>query len=213
MSDVSASPPPVSSVSARKPGVTLYEDVRYTRVAMLLHWAVALLMLGNVAIGQTVALLSDATLEKIDVRFWIDLHKSIGITVLGLAILRILWRVTHRPPALSHVFASWERASAHLVHWLLYVLIFALPLSGWAHDSAWVAASTHPLVLFGTFPFPRMGFLMAMSDASKDYWHGVLGNVHTYCAYSLYVLLALHVGGALKHQWIDRHSVLNRMLP
>lgn len=210
---MSASPPPVSSVSARKPGVTLYEDARYTRVAMLLHWAVALLMLGNVAIDQAIALLSDATLEKIDVRFWIDLHKSIGITVLGLAILRILWRATHRPPALSQVFASWERAAAHLVHWLLYVVIFALPLSGWAHDSAWVAASTHPLVLFGSVPFPRMGFLMAMNDASKDYWHGLPGNVHTYCAYSLYVLLALHIGGALKHQWVDRHPVLGRMLP
>ncbi|WP_353192404.1 cytochrome b/b6 domain-containing protein [Pandoraea pnomenusa] len=180
---------------------------------MLLHWAVALLMLGNVAIGQTIALLSDATLEKIDVRFWIDLHKSIGITVLGLAILRILWRATHRPPPLSQVFASWERTAAHVVHWLLYVLIFALPLSGWAHDSAWVAASTHPLTLFGVVPFPRMGFLMAMTDASKDYWHDVLGNVHTYCAYALYALLALHIGGALKHQWIDRHSVIGRMLP
>ncbi len=206
-------PPSVASASARKPGVALYEDPKYTRVAMLLHWAVALLMLGNVTIGQTIALLSDATLEKIDVRFWIDLHKSIGITVLGLAILRILWRVTHRPPELSHVFASWERAAAHLVHWLLYVLIFAMPLSGWAHDSAWVAASTHPLVLFGVVPFPRMGFLMAMSDASKDYWHGVLGDVHTYCAYTLYALLALHIGGALKHQWIDRHPVIGRMLP
>lgn len=206
-------PPSVASVSARKSGVGLYEDEKYTRVAMLLHWAVALLMLGNVAIGQTIALLSDATLEKIDVRFWIDLHKSIGITVLGLAILRILWRATHRPPPLSQVFASWERTAAHVVHWLLYVLIFALPLSGWAHDSAWVAASTHPLTLFGVVPFPRMGFLMAMSDASKDYWHDVLGNVHTYCAYALYVLLALHIGGALKHQWIDRHSVIGRMLP
>lgn len=206
-------PPSVSSASAHNAGVARHEDAKYTRVAMLLHWAVALLMLGNVAIGQTIALLSDATLEKIDVRFWIDLHKSIGITVLGLAILRILWRATHRPPALSQVFASWERTAAHLVHWLLYVVIFALPLSGWAHDSAWVAASTHPLVLFGSVPFPRMGFLMAMSDASKDYWHDVLGTVHTYCAYSLYVLLALHIGGALKHQWIDRHPVLGRMLP
>ncbi|VVE87481.1 cytochrome B [Pandoraea bronchicola] len=213
MSDVNSQPPSVSSASARKPGVALYEDAKYTRVAMLLHWAVALSMLGNVAIGQTIALLSDATLEKIDVRFWIDLHKSIGITVLGLAILRILWRATHRPPALSQVFASWERTAAHLVHWLLYVVIFALPLSGWAHDSAWVAASTHPLVLFGSVPFPRMGFLMTMNDASKDYWHDVLGNVHAYCAYSLYVLLALHIGGALKHQWVDRHPVLGRMLP
>ncbi|WP_246174320.1 cytochrome b [Pandoraea terrigena] len=180
---------------------------------MVLHWAVALLMLGNVAIGQTIALLSDATLEKIDVRFWIDLHKSIGIAVLGLAILRVLWRATHRPPALSQVFASWERTAAHLAHWLLYVLIVVLPLTGWAHDSAWVAASTHPLVLFGIVPFPRMGFLMALNDASKDHWHTVLGNVHTYCAYGLYVLLALHIGGALKHQWIDRHPVLRRMLP
>jgi len=210
---VNSQPPSATSVSAPPSGVALHDDAKYTRVAMVLHWAVALLMLGNIAIGQTIALLSDATLEKIDVRFWIDLHKSIGITVLGLAILRVLWRATHRPPALSHVFASWERTAAHLAHWLLYVLIVVLPLTGWAHDSAWVAASTHPLVLFGIVPFPRMGFLMALSDASKDYWHTLLGNVHTYCAYVLYVLLALHIGGALKHQWIDRHPVLGRMLP
>ncbi|WP_449412643.1 cytochrome b [Pandoraea soli] len=210
---MNSQPPSAASASASPRGVALHDDAKYTRVAMVLHWAVALLMLGNIAIGQTIALLSDATLEKIDVRFWIDLHKSIGITVLGLAILRVLWRATHRPPALSQVFASWERTAAHLAHWLLYVLIVVLPLTGWAHDSAWVAASTHPLVLFGIVPFPRMGFLMAMSDASKDYWHTLLGNVHTYCAYVLYVLLALHIGGALKHQWIDRHPVLGRMLP
>ncbi|QDH60429.1 cytochrome b [Pandoraea pnomenusa] len=213
MSDVNSPTPTAPSPSVPKPGISLYEDEKYTRVAMVLHWAVALLMLGNVAIGQTIALLSDATLEKIDVRFWIDLHKSIGITVLGLAMLRVVWRLTHRPPPLSQVFASWERASAHAVHWMLYLLILALPLTGWAHDSAWVAASTHPLVLFGVVPFPRMGWLMGMNEASKDYWHDLLGNVHAYCAYALYALLALHIGAALKHQWIDRHSVLRRMLP
>lgn len=180
---------------------------------MLLHWAIALLILANIAIGQTVALLPDAILEKFDVRFWIDLHKSMGITVLGLAILRILWRVTHRPPPLSQAFASWERTAAHAAHWLLYVMIFLMPLSGWAHDSAWVAAATHPMHLYGVLPFPRIGFFMAMDDASKDTWHTLLGNVHTWSAYTLYVLLALHIGGALKHQWIDRHSVLKRMLP
>lgn len=203
--------PPSTSPSTALP-VTA-DDARYTRVAMTLHWLVALLMLGNVAIGQTIALLSDATLEKIDVRFWIDLHKSIGITVLGLAILRILWRLTHRPPPLSQAFAPWERAAAHIVHWALYVLIFALPLSGWAHDSAWVAAATHPMSLYGVVPFPRIGFVMALDDATKDTLHTLLGNVHTWCAYCLYALLALHVGGALKHQFIDRHSVLGRMLP
>ena len=86
MSDVNSPTPTAPSPSVPKPGISLYEDEKYTRVAMVLHWAVALLMLGNVAIGQTIALLSDATLEKIDVRFWIDLHKSIGITVLGLAM-------------------------------------------------------------------------------------------------------------------------------
>lgn len=186
---------------------------KYTRVAVLLHWLIALLILTNVALGLTAALLPDGTLSDNGIRLVIDTHKSIGITVLGLAIVRVLWRVTHRPPPLPTHFPGWEQTAAHLAHIALYVLIFALPLTGWLHDSAWVAAASHPMRLFGLVPWPRIGFIMNLDAATKERLHAQFGVLHTACSYALYGVLALHVAGALKHQWIDRHSVLRRMMP
>ena len=186
---------------------------KYTRVAVLLHWTIALLMLANVALGLTVAWLPDGALSDTAIRFVIDTHKSIGITVLGLAILRVLWRLTHRPPPLPAEFSGWERAAAHAAHVALYVLIFAMPLSGWLHDSAWVAAASHPMYLYGLVQWPRIGFIMNLDAATKEQLHSQFGALHTACSYALYGVLALHIAGALKHQWIDRHSVLRRMMP
>jgi cytochrome b561 len=186
---------------------------KYTRVAVLLHWSIALLILANVALGLTAALLPDGALSDTAIRLVIDTHKSIGITVLGLAILRVLWRLTHRPPPLPAEFPGWERAAAHVAHVALYVLIFAMPLTGWLHDSAWVAAASHPMYLYGLVPWPRIGFIMSLDPATKDQLHNQFGALHTACSYALYGVLALHIAGALKHQWIDRHSVLRRMMP
>ncbi|SDC59420.1 cytochrome b [Paraburkholderia lycopersici] len=186
---------------------------KYTRVAVLLHWLIALLILTNVVLGLTAALLPDGALSDMAIRLVIDTHKSIGITVLGLAILRLLWRVTHRPPPLPSEFPGWERASAHAAHLALYVLIFAMPLTGWLHDSAWVAAASHPMSLYGLVPWPRIGFITSLDPATKEQLHNQFGALHTACSYALYGVLALHVAGALKHQWIDRHSVLRRMMP
>ena len=192
----------------------LNEDrVRYTRIAMLLHWAIALLIIANIALGLSAALLPTSILSDTGARVVIDLHKSIGITVLGLAVVRVLWRMTHRPPALPSVFPGWEKAAAHAAHIALYVLIFALPLSGWMHDSAWSAAASHPMYLFGLVPWPRIGFLMHFDPGFQEQIHTQLGTLHTACGYALYAVLALHILGALKHQWIDRHPVLGRMLP
>jgi cytochrome b561 len=187
--------------------------VRYTSIAMLMHWSIALLIIANIALGLSAALLPTSILTDTDARVVIDIHKSIGITVLGLAILRVLWRLTHRPPPLPGVFHGWEKATAHAAHIALYVLIFALPLSGWAHDSAWSAAASHPMYLFGLVDWPRIGFLMHFDPAFQEQLHTQLGTLHTACGYALYVVLALHILGALKHQWIDRHPVLGRMLP
>ena len=181
---------------------------QYTRVAIILHWVIAVLIICNVALGLSADLLPDDWVRPV-----IDTHKSIGITVLGLALLRILWRVSHKPPPLPREFPSWERTAAHIAHFLLYLLMIALPLSGWAHDSAWKAAATHPMQLFHLVPWPRMGFIMNLDPAVKEPLHDKLGALHTWLGYALYALLAMHVGGALKHQWIDRHSVIKRMVP
>ena len=189
------------------------DELRYTRVAIFIHWTIALLILINVALGLGAAWLPPAVLSDVQARVVIDIHKSIGISVLGLAVVRVLWRLTHRPPPLSAEFPGWEKAAAHFAHTFLYVLIFALPLSGWMHDSAWSAAASHPMYLFGLVPWPRVGFLMHLNPALKDQLHTQLGTLHTACGYALYAVLTLHVLGALKHQWIDRHPVIGRMLP
>jgi cytochrome b561 len=181
---------------------------RYTRPAILLHWLIALGIVINVAIALSVDSMPDGW-----VRPAIDTHKSIGITVLGLAILRVLWRLSHRPPELPTRFQRWERAVAHVVHVLLYILMFALPISGWLHDSAWDGAATHPMTLFYTVPWFRIGFIMNQPPALKHHLHDLFGAIHTAFGYVLYAALALHLLGVLKHEWIDRDSVLRRMLP
>lgn len=181
---------------------------RYTRTAMLLHWLVAALIIINVILGLAIDWLPDEW-----IRPDIDTHKSIGITVLGLVILRLIWRFRHQPPALPASFANWERKSSHAAHIALYVLMFALPLSGWLHDSAWKDAATHPMSLFYLLPWPRIAFISHLDPVLKESLHTVFGILHTGLAYGLYVILALHVAGALKHEWLDKESVIRRMLP
>ena len=181
---------------------------RYTRVAAILHWLVALLIVINVVLGIWANHAPDDW-----VRPMIDTHKSIGITVLGLAVLRLLWRLSHPAPKLPETYARWERLAAHGAHLALYVWIFALPITGWLHDSAWKEAATHPLFLFDVVPWFRLGFIEGLDPVVKEPLHTVLGTVHFWFGYVLYGLLALHVAGALKHQWLDREPELQRINP
>ncbi len=181
---------------------------RYTRTAMLLHWLVALLIVANVVLAWVVDLLPEGW-----ARPTIDTHKSIGITVLGLALLRVLWRLSHKPPALPRSYPRLERAGAHAAHLMLYGLILGLPISGWIHDSAFKDAAAHPLYLFGLVPWPRIAPIMALDPATKEHVHTLWFQIHSSLAYLLYGLLALHVLGALKHQFVDKEAELGRMLP
>ena len=104
-----------------------------------------------------------------------------------------------------------ESRAAHVVHGLLYVLMVALPLSGWLHDSAWTAAESHPLTLFGLVEVPRLGWVMAQAPEFKERLHDLFGEAHELLAVGLYVLFAMHVAGALKHQWLDKQPTLERM--
>ena len=181
---------------------------RYTRLAMLFHWVIALGIVINVLLVWFV----DA-MPKTAERPMINLHKSIGLTVLGLAMMRVLWRWANPPPPMPASYGRWERLGAHAAHLSLYVLIFALPITGWIHDSAWKGAAENPLTLFGVIPWFRIGLIANQDAATKEQIHSVFFTFHSLFADVLYALFALHVAGALKHQWLDHERELQRMLP
>ena len=139
---------------------------RYTKPAILLHWIVAALIIANVGLGYAANLVPDSLVRPI-----VDTHKSTGITVLGLAILRILWRFSHKPPALPQSYSPFERLAAHAAHGALYVLIFALPISGWIRDSAWKEATTRPMSLYGLISWPRIGWIEQIEPIEKERLH------------------------------------------
>jgi len=179
---------------------------KYTRTAVWLHWLIALLIGANIVLAIGSGYVPDA-----DVRPMIDLHKSIGITVLVLFFLRLSWRLTHKPPAFPADYKPWEAKAAHAAHIALYALIIAMPVTGWIHDSAWKAAASHPMKLFWFIPWFRLGFITGLNPATKETVHHLFGDIHTYLSYALYTVLALHVAGALKHQFLDKQPELQRM--
>lgn len=175
---------------------------------MTLHWLVAMLILGNLALVWIVDALPEDFIRPV-----INNHKSIGITVFGLGLLRLLWRRAHPPPPLPTGYPRLERVGAHLAHVVLYGLILAMPLSGWLHDSAWEGAAAHPIRLFGLVPFPRLGWLETLDPVRREQMHDLWFTVHAGLAWVLYALVAVHVAGALKHELWDRERELGRMLP
>jgi len=201
---------PAKSISessmAENPGAATIS--RYSGVAMTLHWLVALLILANLVMIWFVDHYPDAWVRPV-----IDTHKSIGITVLGLVLLRLLWRAGHRPPALPAAYPRRERLAAHAAHILLYAVALLLPLTGWIHDSAWKDAPTHPMRLFWLVPWPRIAVIMHQPPAAKEALHSLFFAFHKSLAYVFYVLFVLHVGAVLKHQLLDKEPELQRMLP
>lgn len=181
---------------------------RYTNTAIALHWVIAVLIGVNLVLVWFAGKWPEGW-----VRPAIDLHKSIGVSVLGLVLMRILWRWTHKPPPLPADYPKLEKAAAHMAHIALYLLILAIPLSGWLHDSAWKDGPTHPDKLFWLVPWPRVWLLADLPPAPKEHAHAVWFAVHKWAAYGLYGLFGLHVAAALKHQWIDGEPELQRMAP
>jgi cytochrome b561 len=171
---------------------------RYTATAIALHWLVAALVLAAVTIG-TYAVGLEVSPRKLKLYSW---HKWIGVTIFLLALLRVGWRWTHAAPPLPPGMAHWERRLAAATHGLLYLLLFAVPLSGWLMSSA----SGFPVVYFGLLPLPDLVTKdKALADALK-LTHDLLND-------ALILLVGLHVAAALKHHLHDRDTVLIRMLP
>ena len=179
---------------------------KYTKTAVILHWLIAVLIIANVALAWIWPTVADD-----QVRPLVGAHKSIGVTVLGLVIMRILWRLTHRPPALPGSHLHWERMLSGIVHAALYAVMLIMPLSGWIMDSSRKSSAENPLQWFGLFDWPRFPFLQNADPASLEGFRDAAGAAHGLAAYALYALVFLHIAGALKHQFLDRKPELQRM--
>ena len=171
---------------------------RYGTGARLLHWLTALLLVGSFGIGfYMVGLtLSPAKLQLIS---W---HKWIGVTVFALAMLRLAWRLYSPAPPLPAGMPRWELLAARASHALLYLLLFAAPLSGWLMSSA----KGFQTVWFDVLPIPD---LLAKDKELGD----LLQTVHLALNFLLIAVLVGHVGAALKHHFLNKDDVLTRMLP
>jgi len=172
-------------------------DRQWGAVAKFFHWIIALAILGNGVFGLLMDL-ARSPMQKIN---WIALHKSIGLTVLALALLRVLWRWLDKRP-LEDAGSRWQQWAARAVHGMLYVLVLALPLSGWWFNSV----AGKPLQWFKLFNLPA---LATKNDGISDW---VL-DVHEYLFWFLLLALVAHVGAALKHHLKHNDNVLRRMLP
>ena len=169
---------------------------RYTPPAVVLHWLIALLIFVAFPLGLY---MHDLPLSPTKLQLY-SYHKWIGITVLLLVGLRLAWRATHTPPALPAGMGALQRKASHAVHGLLYLLMIAVPLSGWLMSSA----KGFQTVWFGVLPLPDL--------VGKDKELGeALEEVHEFLNYTMLVLVVLHVAAAIKHQIQEGGTYLQRM--
>lgn len=169
---------------------------RYNSTAIALHWLVALLIFAAFPLGLY---MHDLPLSPTKLQLY-SYHKWLGISVLLLAVVRVLWRATHVAPALPQGMPRWQRIASHATHHLLYVLILLVPFSGWLMSSA----KGFKTVWFGVMPLPDL--------VGKDKVLGdLLSAVHQSLNYLLLVLVLLHIAAALKHHFVDKDGLLLRM--
>jgi cytochrome b561 len=178
--------------------------LRYHAGSILLHWLVALFLIANLVLG----LLLDE-FKGPDKFTAFQLHKSLGITVLLLSVLRLVWRLVNKAPPDLASMASWERIVAKITHVLFYALMIGIPFTGWMIVSA--SPFNLPTVLFGVIPWPHLPFLQGFEN-QKALAHQI-GDVHELLAYAFIVLFFLHIGAALRHHFMIKDEVVLRMTP
>lgn len=216
----------MASVTLVDDGDMAARQRRYSLVAIALHWAIAALILYNLASGL---------LRPVLPKGFFVFHISAGITILLLSLVRLGWRLTHRPPALLPM-PPWQRRAARIVHFLLYAMILMLPLSGWALVSAkppagspgaaWVAAQRGmpgapqrprgPTMVWGVVRLPLIAPISEIGREPQGIpaqraLHDGIETTHSAGAWLMLALLILHITGALKHQMLDRQRQLARM--
>lgn len=173
-------------------------EQQYGGVAQLLHWAVVALIITQFVLANKAEKLP-LGLAKIAV---LAQHKSVGMTVLGLALLRLVWRFLNPVPPMPAGTPSWQRVAAHISHGALYALILITPLFGWMMSSA----RNFPVSYFGLFTLPDL----VQPDKER---YEFFRDAHAVLANSIFFIAVLHAVAALKHHFLDRDNVLRRMLP
>lgn len=173
-------------------------EASWSGVAKFLHWLVALLVFTQFALGW-LASSWHMSPTKLDLFVW---HKSNGMLILMLVVLRLMWRLVAPAPPLPASMPTWERAAAHASHALLYLVMLGMPLSGWVVNSA----SGVPFRIFRLVPLPA---IVGPDEGVAD----IASLVHFSLGLLLAALLLVHVAAALRHHFIQRDNVLRRMLP
>jgi len=171
----------------------------YTGIARSLHWLILLLLI----VQFTIAWLMPDIKRDTPVTTLIGLHFSFGTLILAIAIVRLIYRLSHGEPRPEDGIPPWQTTSARIIHWLLYLLLFLVPVLGWINAS-WRGM---PVIFFGRFQMPKL-------IATHATGWGWTGDVHSLLAeYAILGLVGLHVLAALYHYFIRRDAVLQRMLP
>lgn len=175
----------------------------YGAVAVAFHWLLALGIVGAFGVG---VYMSDLPFSPLRLKLF-NWHKWAGVTILALSALRLLWRLAHAAPPLPRralaTMPTWQRHAHHATHVILYLLFFAVPLSGWAYSSA----AGFPVVWFGVLPLPDW------VHVNKEFADAVLKPLHQSFAFALAALVVLHVAATLKHQFVDRDELFWRIWP
>ncbi|WP_453977821.1 cytochrome b [Brevundimonas sp. Marseille-Q4549] len=171
---------------------------RYSTVSLLMHWGIALAVLIQILLITA----HENTEGPISGQF-VMLHKSLGLTILVLTLARIGWRMAHPAIPLSPDLPGWQRIAARATHVLFYLALIAIPMTGWLASSA----AGREIVWFNLFSWPLLPVGGGRATARS------LMGLHELALKGLYVLIALHVLAALKHQFVDRDNVLHRMIP
>ena len=172
---------------------------RYTKTAMLLHWLTALLIIAAFFLGLTMVDIHGITPTKLKYYSW---HKWLGVTVLGVAAIRLLWRKANTPPPALASIPAWQHKVADGMHYLLYFFIFAVPISGYLYSYA----AGVPVVYLGLFQLP------AVIEPNAEL-KPILKTVHYVLTMTMAGAVVAHALAALKHHFIDRDATLKRMLP
>ena len=179
---------------------------RYSTIAIILHWLIA----GAIVFQIVLAWRMDDLKTPLGFAL-VQMHKSVGISILLLSLARLGWRLLNPPPPEPAGLATWELWLSRLVHFALYGIMIGMPLTGWLMVSA--SKFQIPTLLFGILPWPHLP-VAELAPAAKAMWESVGKEGHELLAFAAYLLVVLHVAGALKHQLFDREmQLLSRMVP